>query len=394
MPDIKSRVVLHFPGFEPLDAELHRARFARVAKQTSGIYNVTIDCGELRQEEGCGAFEVNASGPNWKTQTQYNVFDLADHIAHLQSRPFLTQLASGYAAFLRVLAYGGTWNYFRHAWRFGLFAVFPFLFMALGLAIASLIVLVPWIVGISLLNYVWSLPLALAFFKFAFLPIANRFHTMLLFNDWVCAVDFATLKDARLNWRISEMVEGARAGLMKQADEHLIVSHSIGGNAAVHVIGQLILQEPELFSGKRVVFASVGSGILQGALMLPAKVLRERVKLIAANTNIFWLDVQCMTDVSNFYKTNVARLCGYDGDRQPSIMPIRIKTMLTKERYDRIKRDLLRVHRQYVLGNDVRASYDFGLMCAGPLPAATFATLNLGQMPPINQDGSIRDTKA
>jgi hypothetical protein len=47
--------------------------------------------------------------------------------------------------------------------------------------------------------------------------------------------------------------------------------------------------------------------------------------------------------------------------------------MLTKEHYRKIRRDFLRVHRQYVLGPDLRAAFDFTLMTAGPLPAAAFA---------------------
>jgi hypothetical protein len=390
MTPVKSRIVMHFPGFEPLDANQHRARFARAAAQACKIWNISIASDELQTVECNVAFNVQACGPNWTTSTQYHVFDLASHIHFLLKRPFLTVLSSGFGAFAKVVAFGGTWNYLRHAWRFGLFSIFPFLFMALGLALTAVIALLPLITSVSMWNFSWTMPLALGLFGFGFLPIANRLHTMLLFSDWKCAVDFATLKDERLNSRIADMVESARAALNHTADEYLIVSHSIGGNAAVHVIGQLLENEPELFIGKNIVFASVGSGILQGALLAPAKILRSRVNLIVANPNIFWFDVQCLTDVSNFYFTNIAKLCGYNGAQQPSVSFVRIKTMLKHERYQRIKRDLLRVHRQYVLGNDVRANYDFALMCAGPLRAAGFAALKVGEFAPIGEDGSIR----
>jgi hypothetical protein len=388
MKTVTSRIVLHFPGFEPLNAEQHRLRFERAADQTSDIWNVKIACSKLQIAGEGNAFSVKASGQQWSTQTKYHVLDLAEHIAGLQSRPILSVVASGYAACAKVVAYGGAWNYFRHAWRFGLFFVFPFLFMALGLTLAALIAFFPLWTQLSLMNCIWTIPVALGFFAYGFLPIANRFHTMLLFSDWKCAVDFATLKDKDLNARLAQMVSTARSALKDAADEYLIISHSIGGMAAAHVIGQLLEEEPQLFEGKKIVFASLGSGILQGALLRSAKRLRARVCAIANSADIFWFDVQCMTDVSNFYKTNVAALCGYKGERQPKVSFIRIKTMLSKERYLRIKRDLLRVHRQYVLGNDVRANYDYGLMCAGPMPSATFASLGIGEFAQIAPDSS------
>jgi hypothetical protein len=390
MTAIKKRVVLHFPGFEPLNAQQHRARFERAAAQSAQIWNVSITSESLNTAPDLSAFAVHASGPNWATETHYYMLDLADHIAHLQARNFLQIIIGGYAALAKVIIWGGTWNYLRYAWRFALFSIFPFLLMGLGMAMAAAIVFIPVMISIPNWNFIWAVPLAFGFFVYGFLPLASRFHTLLLFNDWQCAIDFATMQDEQLNARLAELFERARHAFSKQADEYLIISHSIGGNAAVHVLGQFLEREPHLIAGKNIVFASLGSGILQCALLRPAKQLRTRVCKIAAHPNIFWMDVQCMTDTSNFYKTKVAELCRYQGGQQPAISFIRLKTMLTKERYARIKKDLLRVHRQYVLGNDVRANYDYAFMCAGPLPAATFAPLAVGQLPPIDEDGSIK----
>ena len=35
---IHNRIVLHFPGFEPLDAEAHRQRYTRSAVQASAVW--------------------------------------------------------------------------------------------------------------------------------------------------------------------------------------------------------------------------------------------------------------------------------------------------------------------------------------------------------------------
>jgi hypothetical protein len=98
---------------------------------------------------------------------------------------------------------------------------------------------------------------------------------------------------------------------------------------------------------------------------------------------IFWLDVHCLTDAIHFYKAKVAAICGHAEGQQPTILIVRFKKMLTSQHYAKIRRDFLRVHRQYVLGPDVRASFDFTLLTASPLPASSFATFTQTNMPDL-----------
>jgi hypothetical protein len=381
MNHITSRTVLHFPGFEPLNGEKHRERFERNAAQTSILYNISIICGELTSLEGGSCFDVQAFSNEHQTKTNYYICDLSDPIKQLQSRPLWQVLISGYIAFAKTIYYGGTQRYLKHAWRFGLFSIFPFVYMTVLLSLSVALVTLPLIIGYSPWLMLGTLPLAAMQFYKILIPFSNKLHTLLLFSNWKCAVDFATLKNEPLNARMTKMRAIAKIALQQKSDEYVLIAHSIGGHTMVHVIGQLLEEEPELFKDKNIIIASIGSAILQGALMRPADVLRKRVCDLAAHKNIFWFEVQCLTDISNFYKTKVAALCGYVGNKHPSITYIRIKTMLTNERYKRIKRDLLRVHRQYVLANDKQSNYDFALMCSSSIPVSTFAHLKVGEIP-------------
>jgi hypothetical protein len=55
--------------------------------------------------------------------------------------------------------------------------------------------------------------------------------------------------------------------------------------------------------------------------------------------------------------------------------------MLTREHYRKIRKDQLRVHRQYVLGPDLQAPFDFTLLTSGPMPASVFASSDEKRMP-------------
>jgi hypothetical protein len=383
MNSVEKRVVLHFPGFEPLDAAAHRARYGRSAKQSASAWNYSADLGELEDFGAAPYFDVQTRGEAWETHSRIHVLDHNEIVNRLNSRNLVVRLVMGYLAALRVVFGGGLVGYFRHAWRFGLFFIFPFLLVIAGLLISLLFVLLLRDVGLPSWSLLLTVPAALAFFVYLYLPQAERLHTLHLFSDWELAVAMAASNDAGVERWLEACAESARQALDQPADEYVISSHSMGSSAAVHVIGLLLEREPEFFAGKRVVFSTLGSAVLQCALLRSASRLRSRVGLIARCGQIFWTDVHCLTDAIHFYKTRVAAVCGDADAPQATILFIRFKTMLTGEHYRRIKMDFLRVHRQYVLGPDHRASFDFTLMTAGPLSAADFAGFTQSKMPPL-----------
>lgn len=389
MSHIKSRIVLHFPGFEPLDARQHLERFNRASALTVQAWKINIKNGSLGSDAPSHAFKSKAHGPNWETNSNIHILDISNYLATLDERPFWIKLFTGYLAFFKVIAWGGAWQYFRHAWRFGLFFLFPFLVMTIGICAALYIVFFPILFGLPVWTLALSVLLAVGLFKYLFLPASNKAHTMLLFSDWKCATDLAQIRDPDLTKLTAALVSDAKQAMQGTADEYLIVSHSIGAQFAVQTIGTLLEQYPALFENKTIVFATVGSGLLQTALLMPAKEMRRHISAIADHENISWFDVQCRTDVVNFYGAKVAQAAGYNGTREPKIINVRVRAMLEKSRYKRVKHDLMRVHRQYIMGNDHRANFDFPLLCAGPLPANSFAHINLGQLAPIDEQGAV-----
>ena len=381
MTQVKKRVVLHFPGFEPLDAAAHRARYARSAKQSATVWGYATDVGELRALSTSSYFDVSSRGETWQTDSRVHILDHNDLVGKLNRRNLVTRLVLGYFAALRVAVGGGMVGYFRHAWRFGLFFVFPFLLILAGLLLAVLVATIPYDAGLGHWSQLLSVPVAILLFLYVFLPLTERLHTLHLFSDWEMAVAMAGLRGLDANGWIERCASEVRLALQEPADEYLVSSHSMGSSVAAHVVGALLEREPALFAGKRIVFATLGSAILQCALFRSATVLRARVGLIAKCRDIAWIDVHCLTDAIHFYKAKVVALCGHVQARQADIILIRFKTMLSDIHYKKIKGDFLRVHRQYVLGPDLKSSFDFTLMTAGPLPATSFTEFTTKNLP-------------
>lgn len=389
MKHITRRIVLHFPGFEPLDAQAHRDRYARAAACSAATWSIRIDAGPLEKGPLGMSFRVDAAGPDWRTECRIHLFDHDDLAGALKSKPLLSRLLGGYCAAARVAWHGGLVGYFRHAWRYGAFFVFPFVLIALGLAATLIVASGPFLLGWPAWNLLWSAPLALLAFLKLFLPAVERIHALHLFAHWQLALPLVHLDDAGVNLLLDKYLVAARAALEGPADEYLVTSHSMGSAFAAHVVGTLVEQEPDIFVGKRVVFASLGSTLLQCALLGPAQVLRRRVGAIARCRAIFWLDVQCLSDIVHFYKAKVVSACGFPLLPQARVLMIRFRYMLRQDHYETIKYDLLRMHRQYVLGTEQRAPFDFALMTAGPLPAEEFAGFAADRFAPIGPDGAI-----
>ncbi|WP_434713258.1 hypothetical protein NMA58_10455 [Rhizobium sp. YTUHZ045] len=392
---IKKRVVLHFPGFEPLDGLAHRARYERSARQSAAVWGYSVETGapEAGSDPLCfevttGSAEVRETAPaaetgsaGWRTKSRIHMVDHDMLVRGLRSRNTLSRIIAGFRSCAEIMLEGGMRGYFRHAWRFGLFFLFPFLLTALAIALTPEIVILPYSLGFSAWHVLWSGPLALCFFIFAFLPFSERFHTLHLFADWEMAVALGRMDRVDFNDWLEERATAVRKALAEEADEYVISSHSMGSSVAAHVIGILLEREPEIFKGRRVVFATLGSAILQCALLSSASLLRARVGLIARCPEIFWLDVQCLTDSINFYKVPVVAVSGHADAPPAKILLIRVKQMLTGEHYRKIRKDQLRVHRQYVLGPDLKASFDFTLMTSGPMPASVFASPEQNKLP-------------
>ncbi len=383
MDVISKREVLHFPGFEPLDGAAHRARYERSAKQSAAVWDYKVETGGLTITDRDAAFDVTTSGEHWVTQSRIHMFPHDALVRHLRSRSLPGQFLAGFRSAARIIADGGMYQYFRHAWRFGLFFIFPFLLMVLGMSLSATIALTPLGFELPAVHLLWSSALAAAFFVFAFLPFAERFYTLHLFADWEMAVALGRMDRPEFTRWLEQCAAAAREVLMRPAEEYVISSHSMGSSVAVHVIGMLLEREPELFARKRVVFATLGSAILQCALLRPAGVLRKRVGLIARCPDIFWFDVHCLTDAIHFYKVPVVAACGHRGANAAKMVFIRVKQMLSRQHYEKIRKDFLRVHRQYVLGPDIKAPFDFTLMTAGPLPASVFAATGYKEIPVV-----------
>jgi hypothetical protein len=379
---IKSRIVLHFPGFEPLDAEAHRQRYQRSAAQAASVWKARFETGDLVTDDQGAHFGVDAEGDGWAARSAIHVFDHNSLISAMRSEPLWMQLGKGFKAGFDVIRQGGAWGYFRNAWRFGLFFLFPFLFIAAGLALAVNIAALPSTFELGIWWFLLTVPAAFLVFRYGVLPFSDRYHVLHLLADWRLAVAVAENRP-EVEALVERASDQALAALQGACDEILVTSHSMGASFAISVIGRLLEKAPDAVGGRRIVFVTLGGAALQCSLLSSAVVLRRRIGALARNPSVDWFDIQCLTDPIHLYKCHTVALSGHADAPQPKLVFIRFKHALSTERYEKNRRDFLRMHRQYVLGPDQPSGFDFTLMTAGPLPAKSFEALESSKPPAL-----------
>lgn len=380
MAKVQSRLVFYFPGFDPLDAAAHQRRYERSAAQSGKTWDIDYKVGPVTETDAGSRMSVEAKEGEWTTRSTIFIHDHNALISQLRSPSVARQILIGFKAGASIIKEGGALRYFQHAWRFGLFFLFPFLLIALCLVVAGSLALAPLILGFSVLYCLLTVPLAAIFFAKGVMPFSARFHTLHLFADWRFAVAVGRDEAMARNW-IEEKARQVLAGLEEQSDEVLFVSHSMGASLALAVVGRVLELKPDALDGRNTSFVTLGGATLQCAFLASATKLRESIGTIARHEAVNWFDIQCLTDPIHLYKCHTARLSGHGDAEQPKIVTIRFKHSLSPERYKKNKRNFLRMHRQYVLGSDRKSGFDFTLLTAGPWPAASFADLRFGQMP-------------
>lgn len=379
---IKSRIVLHFPGFEPLDAEAHRQRYERSAAQASSVWMSRFDVGALSVDATGAHFAVDAQGDGWATRSELHVFDHNALIRAMRSEPIRVQIAKGFKAGFDVLRQGGAWAYLRHAWRFGLFFLFPFLFLAAGLALGINIAALPFTLELSSWWFLLTVPAGYVVFRHGVVPFSDRYHVLHLLADWRLAVAIAENRP-EVSGFVDRVAAQAAAALQQAGEEVLVTSHSMGASLALSVVGRLIETSPDLLERRRITFVTLGGAALQCSLLSSATLLRRRIGAVAHHPAVDWFDIQCLTDPIHLYKCHTVALSGHTDAPQPKLVFVRFKHAMSAERYKKNSRDFLRMHRQYVLGPDQASGFDFTLMTAGPLPAKSFENLDSARPPVI-----------
>lgn len=369
---IGTRLVLMFPGFEPMPVEAHCRRFLREAARTAPVYSATFDSAAAETEPDpaagvpTGRLAIVASGPGWSTRTQVIIYGLGEiNEGYAQANP-VVRIARGLFALADFVATGTFFRYLATGVRYGLFFVFPILVMLAAILLA----LILFKIGLEMSPLAPVLVagvLGAAGFVAIIVLASSKLHFLLIMDDWVFARDLARGRRGDVEARLDRIAADAcRRAASSEAAEIVFAAHSFGAVAAAAALAEAVRTKA---GHERTGFLTVGSSILKIALHPAASRFRRAVSSIVA-ADLPWLDVQSLTDILNFYGTCPARLVAGQAGPKQNTTKVRFRNQLEPDTYRSLRRDFFRVHRQFVFGVERRSHYSYHMILCGPEPFA------------------------
>ncbi len=360
---IRKRLVLHFPGFEPLLPGAHLRRFMREARKTAPHYGMQVDFSapELGSEAGLpvARLTARAGGEGWNTESEIVVYGLGAMPKAYGSRKAFVRLFGGLAATAALVLNGTAYRYFRVSWRYGLFFLYPAVFLLTSL-LASVLAgrLIGWAAG-----PVAGSVVAPVLFSIVVAALMFRTHMLLALDLVSAGSDIARGRRPDIDAvRAAAVADAVRRIAASDHDEIVCCAHSFGAVAAVETLSRVddgISRRPGLLAA--------GSTLLQVGLHPAADWVREATSGVVER-GYPWLEAQSLTDPINFYRSDPARELAGASNTQQTVVHVRFRDQLSAATYRAIKLDFFRVHRQFVFGVERRSHYSWHAILCGPEP--------------------------
>lgn len=389
---VQKRRVFLLTGYEPLGPEAHYRRFVREIGRFRATWDVQTRVGDLAQagDRPVANWSVEAAGPDWRVESDIRLLRWDDIVAEDMTAPVWRRLV-GYLGAAADIAVTGTFvRYALAYWRYALFAAYPAALLALAGALAVAGARMWMAFGIPG-GAAGAVVAGSALFAGLILFAGRRMHLDYMLSDWIFARDMIRRRRPSIEARAAafarEIAGAVRGG---GVDEVLVIGHSLGAAWMVEAVGRALQADPDLATrGPPLGLCGLGSSTLKIALHPSAGWLRDSVRRIADTPAITWAEYDSHVDFICFYKNNTVTALGIEAASRPVRRAIRLSRMLSAETWRRFRGNLLRIHRQYVMGNERRYAYDFHMIACGPFRFADI--VHRGDVLPaaLGVDGSL-----
>jgi hypothetical protein len=175
-------------------------------------------------------------------------------------------------------------------------------------------------------------------------------------------------------------------------DEILVVAHSLGAAMAIAAVARCLKQDPQFAKhGPPLCVLTVGATIPKFSLHPKGDRFRQATRIVADEMSIRWVEYQARDDVISFYRfdpVTLKRVGREEFDGRPNIRRVQIHSMMDPASFRRHRFNFMRLHYQFLMGNDQRAGYDYCMITCGPL-AFDDITAPYGGVGRFRADGSV-----
>jgi hypothetical protein len=394
---IQRRHVFHIGGYDPITPEEQVERLRRSLSSFEKVWGASSRLSEISNTSAINAScDLEAWGPNWKTDTTFEMLRWDDLIRRDSGVRLVPRLVQSLKALFNFILTGTLFRYVVASWKYALFFVFPYCCLLLiaccGVGLSYLLVrLIPatfWVEQLLL-----GVFLSLAIFISSMLWIGPKRRINHILDDAIFSYQFLYGQKGELDKRLGDFAALIlRTTRAADVDEILIVGHSLGAALSIAAVARALKLDPLLAThGPKLCILTVGATIPKFSLHPMGGQIREAAQLVAGTSAIDWVEYQARDDAISFYRFDPVTLKrtsrDYSGEH-PKIRRVQIHSMIDPVRFRRHRFNFMQIHYQFLMGNDQRSVYDYCVITCGPL-AFNVATSPSGAVGLFDANGSV-----
>ena len=364
MPVIRKRRVFYISGFDPRGVAAYHRLFSEQSRAHAARFGVPLQSGPRKRESPLssvwsarratddGAVETTFEFPHWHDiarahwhagwlnlyKIAFRIYwhgvaacDILARVYRLSKWNFLTGIAPAVVLFLLppLALLAGWGGHFLGAWAFPGSGWMAWALAAAGFA--------------AVIAAGWWLE---RFFSLGWLLRTYGFVIE-------CSLGRVPELDERVE-RIAERI--AYYAETSDDDEIIVVGHSVGANVAVSVLAKALARHPGLLKRRPVAFLTLGGSIPLQALLPWSEAFRAELASLAANSDLYWVDITAKQDVASFAGHNPLTASGVTVNGKPPQRPLVVsgafRERLAPENYERATWDVFRMHFQYLMASE------------------------------------------
>lgn len=379
MDNVKSRLVLNFPGFEQTSSTSQLDRIQHSAGKTGEIWHFDFERLSVHQEPGFNHAigDCQTQSADWQVKTRIVQFSWNDIIQAYEKVGHPIGIIRNFPKFLAFFTDGTVSRYRRASGRYWAFTIFPILLLAIFIAISSFAS--SWLASMvdlsgsahAITAILCTIVLTLVLCKWP----GDKAYLVLTINDWGFARDMVNRSNRDIEERYREFADTIITEINAGSYDEIVISgHSFGSVWAVAALALALEDQPDLLKDRNAIFMALGSSLLKIALAKNAGFMRKWITLVTSQPELFWHEIQTKDDIIAFYKSDpfeVLELPEPAGGLK--IDRVAYKKAMNRKRYNSMRLSFYRTHRQYILYQDKPVSFDYMLRLFGPINSKQLA---------------------
>jgi pimeloyl-ACP methyl ester carboxylesterase len=395
---IGRRHVFHISGYDPIVPEEQLERFRHSLSRFERTWHVSSQTSPLVDSSKVSAsWQSEAWGPNWKTGVTFELLRWDDLVQRDSQRGMLSRLYHSWFTLLDFAVTGTLFRYVRANWKYAVFFTFPyFAVMLFALSSAGIAYAVT---RLSNLTGLWAATCATLVCVTIFIALMRwlgpRRRINHVLDDAIFSRQFLYGQRPEIEKRIDDFAGRILERVRKaDVDEILIIGHSLGAALALAAVARSLKQDPQLGkSGPPLCVLTVGATIPKFSLHPKGEQFRRATRAVANDTSIRWTEYQARDDAISFYRfdpVTLKRVGRENLDGRPNIRRVQVHSMMDPASFRRHRWNFMRLHYQFLMGNDQRSVYDYCMITCGPLGFDSI-TAPSGGVGRFQADGSVTE---